>query len=137
MLATEIESFGIAGYDPNCGGVDWESLLTAAARHMDSYLGKCTTVPLATPDENHKRINGQIAVWWALTINGFNPESDMHVAVRQNFEDAIAWLKMAAECEVDPGPGDESATAHAPYVMSEDLRGWGFGGDPEDTFSSG
>jgi phage gp36-like protein len=89
-------------------------------------------VPIPAADVGHdvKRAECAVGAWSIVSVRGWDPNSESDKALRQAYEDALAWLTQVAKGIVKPFPS--STTDAVPeseelgsYAMdSDDLRGW-------------
>lgn len=122
---------------------DQEEALEAASETVDGYLrtaGYGVPIPTASLTRDIKRAVCRIAAWDLLSeARGFAPSSSSDVnsdlAVRTNYEDAIAWLRDVAKGVIQPIPLNSSganadATPDAEeggaVVVTEESRGWAY-----------
>lgn len=94
-----IEDLQDAGLPPAAleGGPSFSKQLKAlmmASRQADTYLRNRYTLPLSCPiDPALVNAVVQIASWRLMSRRGFNPSTGLDVAIRQGYEDAIAFLR--------------------------------------------
>lgn len=107
-----------------------DAALDAASDTADGYLRGRYTLPLtAWGDDLRAHVCG-IAAWRLLATRGFDPNRSGDIAIRQLYDDAIAWLKdvSAGRVVVSGGNTSPTATRHArasgPRVTSDRTRGW-------------
>jgi len=95
----------------------------AATDEAASYLAKGREMPILSWSRALRLHSSNMAVWHAMRARGFDPERDK--AIRQGYEDALAWLKGAAL--TDPGiiDSDTTTSASSAYCVSRPERGWG------------
>lgn len=71
-----------------------ERALMRASRFADTYLRDRYRLPLSCPiDQALVQAVVQIATWYLMVRRGFNPGSGLDVAVRQGYDDAVAFLR--------------------------------------------
>lgn len=74
-----------------------QKALMRASRVADTYLRNRYTLPLICPiDQALIDAVVQIAAWRLMSRRGFNPSSGLDVAIRQGYEDAMAFLTRIA-----------------------------------------
>jgi phage gp36-like protein len=88
------------------GGADLDALnsaLTKASNVIDSYLGSRYDVPISPTPEILKQYTIDIGLYYA------SPDLALTEEKRRRYEDAIAWLKLAAKGDVSLGIADPPA----------------------------
>src|SRR6478736_8623911 len=126
-----IEDLQSAGLPPAAlgGGVaftDQQAALVRASRLADTFLRDRYTLPLACPyDPALVDAVVQIASYRLMVRRGLNPNGGLDVAVRQGYDDAIAFLTRIANgqnqlCVVQATPASVQ-----PEVFSNIPRGYG------------
>lgn len=107
-----------------------------ASRLIDSFLRAQFTLPLVQVGGDVKRACIHIAVYYALTSRGYNPEVGGDPGIRQRYDDALAWLKLVSSGKAVPDVTDSSVGAaegrpgSRPTVISSSQRGFSSRGDP-------
>lgn len=72
---------------------DQDKALEAASRLVDSYLIKRFAMPLTAVGEDVKEKVCALAAYKLLKGRGFNPESDDARQLREDYDDALSWLR--------------------------------------------
>lgn len=75
---------------------------SSASAIAASYVAKRYRLPLVSWDDDIRQAAAWIAQRLLLGRRGFNPSAGNDQAIRQGFDDAIAWLEKVALGEVEP-----------------------------------
>lgn len=106
-----------------------QAALDAGSSLIDSYCAAVYTVPLSPVPYVVREANAVLAAWSILCTVGFDPERGADRAVRQRYEDVLAWLRQVRDGEaVLPGvplaAATEAGGVKRPLVYSDDPMGW-------------
>ena len=122
-----------AGALRNLSEEDMHSVIVSTSSLIDSYLKAGQYVlPLVSWGEDVAEAAAAISVWRLMKTRGYNPNDPAHEAIRLDFEDKIAWLKMVASNSVMPDvtqpPGAEQPlvgrVVAGALIVSSPQRGW-------------
>lgn len=93
-----------------------------ATDEAESYLRKFFTVPIVSWGHDLRLMVGKMAFYHAMQRRGYNPDN-IDSLIRKNYEDALSWLKGAAQYSsiVDSSPTEVETGA---YCVSGPPRGW-------------
>lgn len=82
--------------------------LQAASGQADSYLGRVFKLPLTKFGIELPVAVAKLAAWHLVSMRGFNPGTEQTQTLRDNFKDAMAWLKDVGEGKAKPSWPDTS-----------------------------
>jgi|SRR6478672_11285998 len=99
--------------------------ITTASGLADGYLRSQCTPPLTDVPDDVKFHVCRMAAYFLMRERGFDPERGSDVLIRDDYKDALAWLKSVSRGEItlfgvtDSTPDD---TEEVPAVYSAPLR---------------
>jgi len=119
-----IAAAALEGVDPS----ELQAAISAASSTIDGYLRPKFTLPLVTWEDDISECCAILAGYAALSTRGYSPEGDP--AVKQRYDEKIAWLRDIAKGLVSPSVTDSAPNAEpglpssGPRVISQTSRGY-------------